>query len=151
MAKFITSVNQVSLNYIRRNNGNFQQRISHLSFVSEQINQITDGNTLDIIECYWVLLLDETNRLLTIGQVSAAGVRDFNIFCREVLQLGLLSNAYRIMLVRNSTSGYIVANDFDKEIIKKVRRAIKLVNIDWSGYVIISSTEQRLIHPTKKN
>ena len=97
-----------------------------------------DDDTLDIQENVKMLLLNSSNTILGVYDVSRGGINSTVIDLRLVLSVALKCLASSILLVHNHPSGNINPSDQDREFTKKIKSACKFLEIQLFDHIIIT-------------
>ncbi|SDW81940.1 DNA repair protein RadC [Lutibacter oricola] len=138
MAKDLTKINQVILNYKRPHISKLP-KLYRPSDAIEKLRSVIDENILDLKEYYWVLLLTSDNRLLGITELNSGGILDTTLNIREIIQLALLSNAVKIVLIHNHPSGNLEPSQKDIMVTNQLKRICELMEIYLEDHLIITS------------
>lgn len=97
-----------------------------------------DDDTLDIQENVKILLLNSSNTILGVYDVSRGGINSTVIDLRLVLSVALKCLASSIILVHNHPSGNINPSEQDREFTKKIKSACKFLEIQLFEHIIIT-------------
>lgn len=97
-----------------------------------------DDDTLDIQENVKILLLNSSNTILGVYDVSRGGINSTVIDLRLVLSVALKCLATSIILVHNHPSGNINPSEQDREFTKKIKSACKFLEIQMFDHIIIT-------------
>lgn len=97
-----------------------------------------DDDTLDIQENVKMLLLNSSNTILGVYDVSRGGINSTVIDLRLVLSVALKCLASSIILVHNHPSGNINPSEQDREFTKKIKSACKFLEIQLFNHIIIT-------------
>ena len=97
-----------------------------------------DDDTLDIQENVKMLLLNSSNTILGVYDVSKGGINSTVIDLRLVLSVALKCLASSIILVHNHPSGNINPSEQDSEFTKKIKSACKFLEIQLFDHIIIT-------------
>lgn len=97
-----------------------------------------DDDTLDIQENVKMLLLNSSNTILGVYDVSRGGINSTVIDLRLVLSVALKCLASSIILVHNHPSGNINPSEQDREFTKKIKSACKFLEIQLFEHIIIT-------------
>lgn len=97
-----------------------------------------DDDTLDIQENVKMLLLNSSNTILGVYDVSRGGINSTVIDLRLVLSVALKCLASSIILVHNHPSGNINPSEQDREFTKKIKSACKFLEIQLFDHIIIT-------------
>lgn len=91
-------------------------------------------------EEFWVLYLNNSNRIIYKTQLSKGGITGTVVDIRLVLKMALEQNALSIVLVHNHPSGKLIASEADRQVTQKIKVAAKLVDMTLLDHVIITET-----------
>ena len=97
-----------------------------------------DDDTLDIQENVKILLLNSSNTILGVYDVSRGGINSTVIDLRLVLSVALKCLASSIILVHNHPSENINPSEQDREFTKKIKSACKFLEIQLFEHIIIT-------------
>lgn len=95
-----------------------------------------DDDTLDIQENVKMLLLNSSNTILGVYDVSRGSINSTVIDLRLVLSVALKCLASSIILVHNHPSGNINPSEQDREFTKKIKSACKFLEIQLFDHII---------------
>jgi DNA repair protein RadC len=91
-------------------------------------------------EEFWVLFLNNSNKILFKTQLSKGGMTGTMVDVRIVFKLAFEQNATAIILAHNHPSGKLQASDADIQITKKIKTAGQQLDIPVLDHVIITET-----------
>ncbi|WP_417197743.1 JAB domain-containing protein [Bizionia sp.] len=94
---------------------------------------------LDLIECFWLVLLTNSNRVLGISEVARGTTLGVQPNPKYIFQLALLANASAIIIVHNHPSGNLSISKSDVRETEKIQKLAKLMDITLLDHIIISS------------
>jgi DNA repair protein RadC len=89
-------------------------------------------------EEFWVLYLNNSNKVLHKAQLSKGGMTGTIVDRRIIFKTALECNATSLILTHNHPSGKLVASDSDKEITKKLKLAGQQMDILVLDHIIIT-------------
>ena len=89
-------------------------------------------------EEFWVLYLNNSNKVLHKAQLSKGGMTGTIVDTRIIFKTALEYNATSLILAHNHPSGKLLASDADKEITKKLKMAGQQMDILVLDHVIIT-------------
>lgn len=89
-------------------------------------------------EEFWVLYLNNANKIIHKAQLSKGGITGTVVDIRLVLKMALEHNALSIVLTHNHPSGKLIASDSDIELTQKVKLAVKQLDMNLIDHVIIT-------------
>ena len=89
-------------------------------------------------EHFWVVGLDNANKILFIELISLGAVNRVNANPPDVFRMGIYKLAVKMILVHNHPSGNIEPSEADKTFTDKLLKVGKLINIEVVDHLIIS-------------
>ncbi|WP_281322707.1 RadC family protein [Flavobacterium aestivum] len=89
-------------------------------------------------EEFWVLFLNNSNKILFKTQLSKGGMTGTVVDVRIVFKIAFEQNAAAIILAHNHPSGKLQASDADIQITKKIKTAGQQLDIPVLDHVIIT-------------
>ena len=96
---------------------------------------------LDIIEYQEevkIILLNRSNVVLGIYEMSRGGITGSVVDIRIILGVALKCGASSIIMIHNHPSGKLLPSDSDKSITKKLKEACDLLDVSLLDHLIIS-------------
>lgn len=119
----------------------------------EHLNVITSSKSVFAImqpilgdlphEEFWVLYLNNSNKVLTKQQLSKGGITGTLVDVRLIMKKAIELNSVAIILVHNHPSGTLKISKADKEITQKIKLAGNSLDIQLLDHLVI--TEQAYI------
>ena len=92
-------------------------------------------------EEFWVLYLNNSNKVLFKSQLSKGGMTGTIVDTRIVFKIALEQNATSIILSHNHPSGKLQPSDADIQITKKIKAAGKELDIPVLDHIIITERD----------
>ena len=92
-------------------------------------------------EEFWMLYLNNANKLLLHEQISKGGMTATVVDVRLVLKKALAINAVGLIMVHNHPSGNLKASASDKQITKKLHEAGQTLDIKLLDHLIITQSD----------
>ena len=90
-------------------------------------------------EEFWVMYLNQANRLISMERISIGGLTETTVDVRIVFQKAILHNAVSITLAHNHPSGTLRPSDQDLNLTKKIKHGATFFNIRLNDHLIITS------------
>jgi DNA repair protein RadC len=90
-------------------------------------------------EEFWLLFLDQGNKIMESYRVSEGGIAGTVIDVRKIMRAALEKRATSIVLCHNHPSGNLQASDADLKITRKIKDAGKLMDIPVIDHIIIGN------------
>lgn len=91
-------------------------------------------------EEFWVLFLNNSNKLIHKSQLSKGGMTGTVVDTRIIFKTALEYNAISLILTHNHPSGKLLASESDKDITRKLQLAGKQMEIMVLDHVIITES-----------
>ena len=103
--------------------------------------QCWNKNTIEHIEEFKIILLNRANRILGIACLSSGGTICSVVDVKLILQYAIKINACGIIISHNHSSGNLQPSDSDVVTTRKIKDALKLLDINLLDHLIISPVE----------
>ncbi|MTH15882.1 JAB domain-containing protein [Flavobacterium sp. LC2016-01] len=97
-----------------------------------------DPGKIEFLEQFKVLLLNQSNRVLGIYEVSSGGISGTVVDMRLLFAAALKAAAVGIIITHNHPSGKTVPSETDRNITRKIREAGKLMDIPLLDHLIVT-------------
>jgi DNA repair protein RadC len=88
-------------------------------------------------EVFACLLLDTRNQLICYEELFTGSINGASIYPREVVKLVLKTNAATVIFVHNHPSGNNQPSDADKQITKRLKQALELIDARVLDHIIV--------------
>ena len=92
-------------------------------------------------EHFWVVGLDNKNKILFIELISLGAVNRVQVAPPEIFRMAIYKLAVQMILVHNHPSGELTPSDGDKDVTDKMIKAGQMLNIEVIDHLIISEKE----------
>lgn len=92
-------------------------------------------------EEFWIVYLNNSNKVLFVGQQSKGGITGTLVDVRLVLKRALELGAVALILAHNHPSGTLRPSEADKQITKKMKAASEALDIKVLDHLIITQKE----------
>lgn len=92
-------------------------------------------------EEFWVLLLNQANRVIEKVKISEGGINATVVDIRMIMKVVIEYQALGIVLCHNHPSGNPTPSDHDKKITQKLKDAATLLDIKLLDHVIITDSQ----------
>ncbi len=106
---------------------------------NELLRKYINLNQLDLRECFWVILMTNANRVLSISEVATGTTLGVQPNPKYIFQLALLTNASAIIVAHNHPSGTLNVSASDIKETRKLQKLLKLLDITLLDHLIITS------------
>lgn len=105
----------------------------------ELFRESWDKETIELYEECKLMLLNRSNKVLGIAQISQGGISGTITDVRIILQYALKANASGIILCHNHPSGNIEPSEADIKITSKLKEASMIHDITLLDHLIITN------------
>ncbi len=99
-------------------------------------------------EVFAVMLLDSRHRLIEYREMFFGTIDGATVYPREVLRAAMEVNAAAILLVHNHPSSNPRPSDADREITRKLQKALALVDIQVLDHIVVGGSEHTSLAET---
>ena len=89
-------------------------------------------------EHFWVVGLDNSNKILFIELIGLGAVNRVNANPPDIFRMGIYKLAVKLILVHNHPSGKIEPSKADKNFTDRILKVGKLINIEVIDHLVIS-------------
>ena len=98
------------------------------------------------VEEFWVLLLNQNNRLIKKVRISHGGITETPVDIRIIIREAVLANATILAVCHNHPSGNLSPSKADEELTRSIRRACELMRITFMDHVIVTDGQYYSFH-----
>ena len=133
-----SKVNEISISYKERDTTENAPSIKSSSDAAELLFENWDENTIALNESFKVLLLNNSNKVKGVYELSKGGITGTLVDMRILFATVLKSLSVGIILAHNHPSGKLQASDADIRLTKKIQKAAKLLDIAVLDHLIIT-------------
>ena len=96
-------------------------------------------NKIELQEQFKILLLDRSNAVLGIAEISSGGITGTVVDIRIILSTALKANATSLILCHNHPSGNLSPSVADETITTKIKTAAAFLDIHVLDHIILSN------------
>ena len=132
-------VAEVELIYKSKVKASERPQVIHSKDVYQIFKQSWDENKMDFVEQFKIMLLNRSNRVLGIYEVSTGGITGTVADPRVILTAALKANAVSIALAHNHPSGDLKPSRQDEALTQKIKNAASFLDILVLDHVILST------------
>lgn len=132
-------VAEVELIYKSKVKASERPQIRHSKDAYELLKQSWDENKIDLLEQFKIILLNRSNKVLGIYEVSQGGITGTVADPRLIVAAALKANAVSLMLAHNHPSGSVKPSRQDEELTSKIREGAKFLDIQVLDHLVITA------------
>lgn len=100
--------------------------------------QCWNPDTIEFFEQFKILLLNQSNRVLGMYEVSSGGIAGTIVDLRLIFAAAIKANAVSLIMIHNHPSGQVKPSEADKQITRKVKEAGRIMDITLLDHLIIT-------------
>lgn len=97
------------------------------------------GDDIEIFESVFILLVNNANKTIGYAKISQGGITGTVVDVRMVAKYAIESLACGVIIAHNHPSGTLKPSDSDIEITKKLKIALKTLDINLLDHLILTS------------
>ena len=131
-------VNEIKISYKERIPASFWQQINSSKDAANLLFETWNKDTIALQECFKVILLNNSNKVKGIYQISQGGITGTLVDIRILFAVILKSLSVGIILTHNHPSGKLKASQCDKQITNKIKKAAELFDVKLLDHVIVT-------------
>jgi len=103
-----------------------------------ELKSFYDDSTIGLKESFYVMYLNQSNRVLGVYPLSTGGVTGTIADPRLIFSVALKINAAGIILSHNHPSGNLSPSKADKDLTDKIKEGAKLLDIKLLDHIIVT-------------
>ncbi|WP_350292666.1 JAB domain-containing protein [uncultured Croceitalea sp.] len=131
-------VNEIQVRYKEQIPACFWEQISSSKDAAELLFKTWDKGTIGFQESFKILLLNNSNKVKGIYQISQGGITGTLVDIRILFAVILKSLTVGIILTHNHPSGKLQASQCDKQITDKIKEAAKVFDVKLLDHIIMT-------------
>ncbi len=131
-------VNEIKISYRERVAPSLWKKISSSKDAFELLYENWNKNTIGLQESFKVVLLNNSNKVKGIYQLSEGGITGTMVDLRILFAVIIKSLSVGVILVHNHPSGKLKPSGADKQLTEKIKKAATLFDIKVLDHLIIS-------------
>ena len=131
-------VNEIQISYKERIPAPFWQQISSSQDASALLFEHWNKNTIELQESFKIVLLNNSNKVKGIYELSKGGITGTMIDLRILFAVVLKTLSVAIILSHNHPSGKLFPSEADKKITEKIKKAAALFDVKVLDHLIIT-------------
>jgi len=94
---------------------------------------------IELLEEFKVILLNTSNRVLGIVDISVGGVSGTLVDPKIIFAVALKTNSSKLILSHNHPSGNLTPSEADKRLTQKLKEGGKLLDIEVCDHIIVTN------------
>ena len=133
-------VSEIKISYKNKVTSSNLNKIRSSSDAADILFENWDSNTIELQESFKIMLLNNSNKVKGIYEISSGGITGTLVDIRIVFAVVLKSLSTAIILCHNHPSGNLKPSEADKRLTSKIKKASELLDIKLLDHVIITPT-----------
>lgn len=134
----MNKINEIQISYKEQPLKYGKNTISSSIDAAEILFELWDKNTISFKESFKVLLLNNSNRIKGIYELSQGGITGTLVDVRILFSVILKSLSVGIILAHNHPSGKLMPSESDKQLTNKIKKASKLFDVKILDHIILA-------------
>ncbi|WP_026753013.1 JAB domain-containing protein [Sediminibacter sp. Hel_I_10] len=130
-------VNEVRISYKEGLRSSMWHKITNSKDAAQLVFDNWNKDTIALQETFKVVLLNNSNKVKAIFQVSQGGITGTLVDVRILFAVILKSLSVGIILAHNHPSGKLIPSDADKRLTTKIRNASELFDVKLIDHLIL--------------
>lgn len=133
-----SKVNEIKISYKGGLKSSMWQKITNSKDAAELLFEDWDKDTIALQECFKVVLLNNSNKVKGVYQISQGGITGTLVDVRILFAVILKSLSVGIILTHNHPSGKLLPSENDKRLTSKIKKASGLFDIKLLDHLILT-------------
>jgi DNA repair protein RadC len=130
-------VNEIQISYKERIPSPFWRKINSSKDAADMLFEHWDKNTIGLHESFKVVLLNNSNKVKGIYQLSKGGITGTLVDIRILFAVILKSLSVAVILTHNHPSGILKASEADRQLTAKIKKAAVLFDVKVLDHILI--------------
>ncbi len=135
-------VNEIKVSYKEHIPASFWQKINSSQDAAKLLFEHWDKDTIGLHETFKVLLLNNSNKVKGIYELSKGGITGTMVDIRILFAIVLKSLSVGIILSHCHPSGKLKPSEADKSITEKIKQAGQLLDVKILDHLIIAPNSE---------
>jgi DNA repair protein RadC len=133
------NVSEIDLIYKTKVKNSQRPHVTSSQYAYTLIKDCWDPGKIEFLEQFKVLLLNQSNKVLGIYEVSSGGITSTVVDVRLLFAAALKAGAAGLIIAHNHPSGNVLPSEPDKHITKKISMAGEVLDIKLLDHLIVTS------------
>ncbi|GAA3622711.1 JAB domain-containing protein [Flavivirga jejuensis] len=131
-------VNEIKISYIGNVKFSMWEKVRNSKDSADLLFENWDKDTIGVYESFKILLLNNSNKVKGIYQVSQGGITGTLVDLRILFAVILKSLSVGIVLCHNHPSGKLIPSESDIRLTNKIKKAAVLFDVNVLDHLIIT-------------
>ena len=134
----MSSVSEIKVSYINKTKSEKSYMIHCSNDIAKILFDTWNKDTIELHESFKVILLDHSNTVKGIFEMSSGGITGTLVDLRILFAVALKSLSTGIIIAHNHPSGTLSPSLSDKNLTTKIKKASELLDIKLLDHIIIT-------------
>lgn len=135
----LTKVSEIKVLFKPRFKASERPQIKRAKDAYQVLKQSWNGDLMQFVEEFKVILLNNANRVMGIVDIAKGGKDSVPVDIRVIYSIALKTSASKLILAHNHPGGGLNPSTADKTLTAKVIRAGQMLDIEVCDHIIISN------------
>lgn len=137
-SRTLFAVSEIELIYRNKMKPEDRLKIHDSSTAYNLLMTLWDMNKIELVEQFYIMMLDRNNACMGISNISTGGVSSCIVDPKIVFGIALKTRATGLILAHNHPSGNLEPSAADKRITHQLREGGKLLDISVLDHIIVT-------------
>ena len=138
MTQTLNQICEIEIIYRNKQRAKDRPHISSSKEAYRLFHENWDDMKINLLEQFKIMLLDRSNRVIGISEVSTGGVHGTVVDAKIVFAIALKGRACGLILAHNHPSGNLSPSQQDIQLTKRLKEAGKYLDISVLDHLIIT-------------
>ena len=131
-------INEIKISYVHRVKALNWPKVSSSRTAAEVLFKNWDIDTITVYESFKILLLNNSNQIKGIYQISQGGITGTLVDMRLLFAVALKSLSVALILAHNHPSGTLKPSQADRNITRKIKTAAEVLDLKILDHLILN-------------
>ena len=108
---------------------------------SEVLREVFDADEINIYECFYILLLNNSLKVQGYAKISQGGITHTTADTKLIAKYAIDSLASNVVLAHNHPSGNTTPSGQDKQLTDNIVKALQLLEVKVIDHIILTDSE----------
>ncbi|MEZ7495852.1 JAB domain-containing protein [Leeuwenhoekiella aequorea] len=133
-----SGINEIKISYVHRVKAVNWPRVSSSRTAAEVLFENWNNDTIAVYESFKILLLNNSNQIKGIYQISQGGITGTLVDMRLLFAVALKSLSVALILAHNHPSGTLKPSQADRNITRKIKTAAEVLDLKILDHLILN-------------
>jgi DNA repair protein RadC len=110
--------------------------------VAEYVRKLYDLDRIEMAESFYLVLLNRANKPIGWVKISEGGINGTVVSMQTIVGVCCCAMAQAAIITHNHPSGEVNPSEADRAITRRIKEALKLVDVQLLDHIIVSATDE---------